>query len=267
MYDNRHYHLAKKIFLKCFILCLSVVIFVASSYANDIIIEIKETSKLPIHAYESRESVANIIAIIGGNGLKNKNGKSRNFLVRKKEVFIDGLMNFYLLPNYTKKEKASYEIRVSDERMQRIMALVKKIKERNGRPVFIVGFSRGSVDAGQFAKKYPDQISGIVLASGIYTNNSRKAEFYSMQMIIGDTVETPTLLVHHSDDNCIATPFEYSEEFYENLNAPSKMFLSYSGGLSNGGECGPLNYHGFEGVGKNVASEISSWIRDAVKIE
>jgi alpha-beta hydrolase superfamily lysophospholipase len=147
------------------------------------------------------------------------------------------------------------------------MALVKKIKERNGRPVFIVGFSRGSVDAGQFAKKYPDQISGIVLASGIYTNNSRKAEFYSMQMIIGDTVETPTLLVHHSDDNCIATPFEYSEEFYENLNAPSKMFLSYSGGLSNGGECGPLNYHGFEGVGKNVASEISSWIRDAVKIE
>ena len=266
MHHNRHSHCVKNFFLKCFILCISTVIFVASSYANDITIEIKETSKLPIHAYESRESVANIIAIIGGKGLKNKNGKSRNFLVRKKKVFIDGLMNFYLLPNYTKKEKASYDIRVSDERMQRILALVKKIKERNGKPTFIVGFSRGSVDAGKFAKKYPDQISGIVLASGIYTNNSRKAEFYSMQMIIGDTVETPILLVHHSDDSCIATPFEYAEEFYANLNAPSKMFLSYSGGLSNGGECGPFNYHGFEGVGKNVASEITSWIRDAVKI-
>ena len=260
MHHNRHSHCAKNFFLKCFIFCISTVIFVASSYANDITIEIKETSKLPIHAYESRESVANIIAIIGGKGLKNKNGKSRNFLVRKKKVFIDGLMNFYLLPNYTKKEKASYDLRVSDERMQRILALVKKIKERNGKPIFIVGFSRGSVDAGQFAKKYPDQISGIVLASGIYTNNSRKAEFYSMQMIIGDTVETPILLVHHSDDGCIATPFEYAEEFYANLNAPSKMFLSYSGGLSNGGECGPFNYHGFEGEERKVADMIASWL-------
>ena len=257
----------KNFFLKYFISCLSTVIFVASSSAKDIAIEIKETSNLPIHAYESRESVANIIAIIGGKGLKNKNGKSRNFLVRKKEVFIDGLMNFYLLPNYTKKEKASYEIRVSDERMQRVLALIKKIKERNGRPVFIVGFSRGSVDVGQFAKKHPDQISGIVLASGIYTNNSRKAEFYSMKMIIGDTLETPTLLVHHSDGSCIATPFEYAEEFYTNLNAPSKKFLSYSEGLSSGGECGPLNHHGFEGIGKKVASEITSWIRDTVKME
>jgi predicted esterase len=262
---NKHSDCIKNFFLKSIISFLSTVIFVASSSAEDITIEIKETSNLPIHVYESRESVANIIAIIGGKGLKNKNGKSRNFLVQQKKVFIDGLMNFYLLPNYTKKEKASYEIRVSDERMKRVLALVKEIKERNGKPVFIVGFSRGSVDAGQFAKKYPDQISGIVLASGIYTNNSRKAEFYSMQMIIGDTVETPTLLVHHSDDSCIATPFEYAEEFYTNLNAPSKMFLSYSKGLSNGGECGPLNHHGFEGIGENVASNITSWIRDTVK--
>jgi predicted esterase len=262
---NKHSDCIKNFFLKSIISFLSTVIFVASSSAEDITIEIKETSNLPIHVYESRESVANIIAIIGGKGLKNKNGKSRNFLVQQKKVFIDGLMNFYLLPNYTKKEKASYETRVSDERMKRVLALVKKIKERNGKPVFIVGFSRGSVDAGQFAKKYPDQISGIVLASGIYTNNSRKAEFYSMQMIIGDTVETPTLLVHHSDDSCIATPFEYAEDFYKNLNAPSKMFLSYSKGLSSGGECGPLNHHGFEGIGENVASNITSWIRDTVK--
>ena len=267
MYYNGRYNCTKTFFLKFIIIFLFTVIFVSSSFAKDMKIEIKETSNLPIHIYESRESVANIIAIIGGKGLKNKNGKSRNFLVRKREVFIDGLMNFYLLPNYTKKEKASYEIRVSDERMKRILALVKNIKERNGKPVIIVGFSRGSVDAGQFAKKYPDQISGIVLASGIYTNISRKAEFYSMQMIIGDTVETPTLIAHHSDDNCIATPFEYAEKFYMNLNAPSKRLLSYSEGLTNGGECGPLNHHGFEGIGENVVNEITNWIRETVRIE
>ena len=64
-----------------------------------------------------------------------------------------------------------------------------------------------------------------------------------------------------------AAPFEYAEEFYTNLNAPSKMLLSYSEGLSNGGVCGPLNHHGFEGIGENVAGEITNWIRDKVKIE
>ncbi len=105
MYYIGHYNCTKKVFLKIIIIFLTAVICVSSSSAKDMTIEIKETSNLPIHIYESRESVANIIAIIGGKGLKNKNGKSRNFLVRKRGVFIDGLMNFYLLPNYTKKEK------------------------------------------------------------------------------------------------------------------------------------------------------------------
>jgi hypothetical protein len=79
---NKHSDCIKNFFLKSIISFLSTVIFVASSSAEDITIEIKETSNLPIHVYESRESVANIIAIIGGKGLKNKNGKSRNFLVQ-----------------------------------------------------------------------------------------------------------------------------------------------------------------------------------------
>ena len=244
-----------------------LLIFAPNSYANNIKIEVIRASTLPINAYERRSSIANIIAIIGGKGLKNKHGKSRNFLVREKEKFTSNFMNYYLFPNYSKKEKASYELRASIERNERILALVEAIKTRNKKPIFIVGFSRGSVDTGKFSKSYPEQISGIVIASGIYNNFSRKAENYSMELIIGESVQVPTLIVHHEDDNCIATPFNNAKTFFKELKAPSKMFLAYSDGLASGGACGPFNYHGFEGIEEKVVDDITSWIRNMSRTE
>ena len=237
-----------------------IFIFISNSYAKNVTIEVKRASKLPIHAYENKSSLANIVAIVGGNGLKNKRGKSQNFLVRTKEKLQNKYMNYYLFPNYNKRETATYELRDSNERIDRILSLIKAIKERNDKPIIIVGFSRGTVDAGKFAKTYPEWVSGIVLASGIYTNVSKKAEFYSMQMIIGKSVEVPALIVHHTDDSCIATPFNYAKKFYNQLQAPSKMLLVYSDGLTSGGECGPFNHHGFEGLENKVAENITSWI-------
>ena len=101
----------------------------------------------------------------------------------------------------------------------------------------------------------------------IYTNVSKKAEFYSMQMIIGKSVEVPALIVHHTDDSCIATPFNYAKNFYNQLQAPSKMLLAYSDGLTSGGECGPFNHHGFEGLEQKVAGDIASWIKSMSKTE
>ena len=249
------------------IIIFSFLIFVPNSHANNIKIEVKRVSILPIHAYESESSIANIISIVGGKGLKNKHGKSRNFLVRGKEKFISESMNYYLFPNYNEKEKASYELRTSIERIERILALVEAIKKRNSKPVFIVGFSRGSVDAGKFAKIYPEQISGIVVASGIYTNFSRKAENYSMELIIGENLQSPILIVHHEDDNCIATPFSNAKKFFIGLKAPSKNLLAYSDGLTSGGECGPFHHHGFEGIEEKVVEDIANWIRKMSKAD
>ena len=76
-----------------------IFIFISNSYVKNVTIEVKRASKLPIHAYENKSSLANIVAIVGGNGLKNKRGKSRNFLVSTKENFQKKYMNFYLFPN------------------------------------------------------------------------------------------------------------------------------------------------------------------------
>ena len=63
-----------------------------------------EISKLPIHAMESIKSGANIIAIVGGKGLRNSQGRSNNYLVRQRENFFASSLNFYLLPNPSKKK-------------------------------------------------------------------------------------------------------------------------------------------------------------------
>jgi alpha-beta hydrolase superfamily lysophospholipase len=77
------------------------------------------------------------------------------------------------------------------------LALVEVIRTRNKNPIYIIGFSRGSVDAGRSAKTHPKSIEGIVLASGIYTNDSKMAEGYAMELVIGRRIETPILIVHH----------------------------------------------------------------------
>ena len=228
--------------------------------AENVSFKVAETSALPVHAVENGAVKANIIAIVGGKGVNNSAGRSQNYLVTQKEIFAAQGLNFYLLPNQSEQERANYRLRDSQKRTDRIKALVEAIKHRNGKPVFLVGFSRGSVDAGRFAKTYPEDVNGIVLASGIYTNSSKKAQDYALESIIGTRISTAVLIVHHRDDSCRVTPFGYAESFYERLTAPMKDLLDYSGGGSSGRECGPLNHHGFEGLESRVAIDISKWI-------
>ena len=139
--------------------------------------------------------------------------------------------------------------------------LVKYISSTNDKPIFIIGFSRGAVDAGFYAKKYPKSISGIILASGIYKNDSNKAKNFSMEKIIGKKIKVNTLIVHHEKDECRVTQYKYAKSFFKKLKAPKKNLLNYTGGSGTGRECGPYHYHGFEGIELKVANDISEWIK------
>ena len=55
------------IFFMSKIALFNTLIFASTAYADNVIIDEKNASKLPIHAYENRLSVANVIAIIGGH--------------------------------------------------------------------------------------------------------------------------------------------------------------------------------------------------------
>ena len=194
-------------------------------------IENKKISDLPVFVTKIENINANLIGIIGGKGMKNEVGKSKNFLIRYKNNFVEKGIAFYLFPNVNSATKASYPRRISEDRIGRLNELVKYISSINDKPIFIIGFSRGAVDAGFYAKKYPESISGIILASGIYKNDSNKAKKFSMEKIIGKKIKVDTLIVHHEKDVCRVTQYKYAKSFFKNLKAPKKNLLNYIVGI------------------------------------
>ena len=49
--------------------------------ADDVKLNFSKVSKLPIHAFENDEANANMMAILGGTGLKNKKGSYINLVI------------------------------------------------------------------------------------------------------------------------------------------------------------------------------------------
>ena len=236
------------------------LILLFSPQINALELNLPAVSQLPIHALESKQSKANVIAIVGGKGLRNALGKSNNFVSRiRNELHIAGL-NYYLLPNPSSSKKAGYGFRASQKNSDRIFQLVKSIKQRNSLPIYLLGFSRGTVDAASYIKRYTTTVDGVILASGIYDNFSRKAEYYSMEKLFDRSYNNRILLVHHKHDRCAVSDPTKLNYFYSVLQSTNKTLLLIDGGDGNGRECGPFHHHGFEGVEQTVASKIAEWV-------
>jgi len=242
--------------------CLFTSVSHSSEAHESKIIHLAEVSNLPIHVLESKNALANLIGFVGGKGLKSRKGISKNFIVRQRLFFVNSGLNFYLFPNINQHEDASYQLRSSQARIQRIHALVESIKKLDDKPVYLLGFSRGSVDVGAFAKKHPELIDGIILMSGIYKNQSYKARDFSMDKIIGTTMSVATLVVHHERDACKVTRFAAATNFFRNLKSPNKMMLTFNAGHGTGNTCGPKHFHGFEKIEANVARSVARWIAE-----
>ena len=63
---------------KLIITQLFFIWLVSPTLAEDLKLNFNDVSELPIHTYKSKQSKANMIAIIGGKGMKNTKGKSKN---------------------------------------------------------------------------------------------------------------------------------------------------------------------------------------------
>ena len=91
-------------------------------------LNIKELSSLPITGYEIVGGKANLILIVGGKGIRNVHGKSKNFLARFQKDIAGSHFNTYVFPNKSKKHKATYAYRNSKEQIKRLTNFVKLLK-------------------------------------------------------------------------------------------------------------------------------------------
>jgi len=259
--DRQHLRTIKKF-------CICAVVLLLNSFADpnlalagSVSLNVAGVSELKISALESELAKANLIGFVGGKGLSNSEGTTRNFLGTQRLLFHGGGLNFYLYPNEDSDAHASYPYRASDKNIKRINLLAKFLKKRNGLPVVLVGFSRGSVDVAQFAKSHSKDIAAIVILSGVYENDSRKAGDYSLNEIIGTEIGVPILGIHHSDDECRVTVPSEAEAFFDSLSAPKKKFVFLDGGRNTGRDCGPFHHHGFEDIERQAVNQVVQWLK------
>ena len=79
----RNGFLRKLIFFSAFFVALPLDL-----RAENISFLVSDTSRLSVHAVENDAAKANIIAIVGGKGVSNSEGRSRNYLVKQKKTFF-----------------------------------------------------------------------------------------------------------------------------------------------------------------------------------
>ena len=97
------------------VIALVVAVLVGGpACADNVKLNFSNVSKLPVHASENDEANANMLAILGGAGLKNKKGKSKKFLVTQESTFTNSILEYYLLPNWSEHERANYQFRAGE---------------------------------------------------------------------------------------------------------------------------------------------------------
>ena len=212
----------------------------------------------------SKHIRAAAILLAGGNGdigidVENETVGSRNFLVRTRSLFSkNGFLT--LTPDLPSDMDSLKNDRGNIDYLTDLSFLVKQIREQTGKPIWLVGTSRGSITVSYHAAAL--DIQGIVLTSTVTTG--KHDTVFSGYL---EKIKVPALIVHHEDDECSASPARYAKEIMHALNnSPKKIILSFREGESGDGRhCGPISPHGFLGIEDKVIGTMSNWMFKAIR--
>ena len=201
--------------------------------------------------------VASVILFAGGHGQLELTGGSsmrwgeKNFLVNSRYLFAaKGIQVAVIDAPYNQFGYMSLNRRTEEHR-NNVKAVAKYMREKANVPIWLVGTSRGTVSVANIAINDPEHYDGAVFTStvldAVYENASE--------------INLPTLVVHHSNDQCVASNPWYAETLYEKLvNAKPRKILWFSGGYTAGDVCGPMSFHGYLGIEQKVVDAIVEFI-------
>jgi len=252
----------KKLLLPVFGLLLALSAL--SALAEDQIVNLETRPGVRVPVYYMKRNGATVILLPGGAGGFGTpvDGKptGNNFLVRSRDFFADAGLNVAVMGRPSDKGDLDYLDRIGDQHMQDIKKLVDYVKADTGLPVWLVGTSRGTVSATAAAIKFGKaDLAGIVLTSSVV--NYKKAGAVPKQDLA--SIRIPVLVVHHENDACQqCRPHEVPAILTGLKIAPLKKLVMVNGGSDPVGDpCGPLHFHGFIGIEKQVVATITDWIK------
>lgn len=218
-----------------------------------------------------RNPEAAVILLAGGKGVLDIDVSgglgqpSSNFLVRSRRLFERaGLITATLdAPSDHKgRDGMRNGFRGTVEHARDIGAVIRYLRARFGKPVWIVGTSRGTVSAVNAATKLetasaarPD---GLVLSATVTKGANKGLQVMRFDL---PSITQPVLLVHHRDDECNVSPFSRIKRLKRKLKRAAKReILTYTGGFNDGKPCRGGSHHGFRGIEPEVVRDIAVWI-------
>jgi len=221
-------------------------------------------------AIDTPSPTAVVVLISGGAGHLGiaPNGVIRNdgnFLVRTRGQFAARGFAVVVPDVPSDRERPPYlrGFRASPEHAADLGAVIAWARARWGKPVWLVGTSRGTQSAATAAldlhgAQAPD---GFVLTSTILARSRNSAEEPPPLTELDLTgVKQPVLVVHHAEDPCGVCPPALLPELMKHL-PPTAQLETVTGGISQGGACEAFSHHGYNGIEDRVVNDISVWIR------
>jgi len=219
---------------------------------------------VPIYTVWREGAVATVVLYSGGGGGYGKIGEdgwpgSNNFLIRSATLFAAHPFNVVLVGRATDVPELDGPTRIGDNHDLDNQAIFRAIKAKSTAPIWLVGTSMGTISAAAAAiRDNGGYVAGVVLTSSVTSSRIRGA-VPSQEL---EKIKVPVLVVHHENDACKnCTPHEAKGIAGGLKNSPIKKTVLVSGGADPSGDpCGPVHYHGYIGMEKEVVDLIAAWI-------
>jgi hypothetical protein len=192
--------------------------------------------------------------------------RAENFLVRTREQFEQQGFAVLVLDAPSDRPRPVFlgnGFRDSAEHMLDLGAAVQWARQKFGKPVFIVGTSRGTQSAAHAAEVLtgPAAPDGIVLTSTILKRSPRGSEGRSVPEMDLSHVAMPVLVVHHAEDPCPVCAPSLLPTLMNKFPPGRAELKTYTGGSNQGDPCEPWSHHGYNGIEGQVVGDIGAWIR------
>jgi pimeloyl-ACP methyl ester carboxylesterase len=212
---------------------------------------------------ERPDATATVVLLPGGRGaigMKDGAPTSDNFLVRNRERFAAAKFNVAVVGRPSDQQDLTLAFRTSAGHVEDLRRIVDRVKRDTGKPVWLVGTSRGTTSAAAAAIALGNAVEGLVLTSSI-TDASLPGAVRNMALA---KVRVPVLVMHHRRDECKATPPGPVQSLMDAfVNAPVKrIVVPTAGGPVSGDPCEPRHWHGFAGMDEGAVEEIVDFVRN-----
>lgn len=219
--------------------------------------------QVPVYEMLNPAAHATLVLLPGGNGgfgkLVDGAPSSQNFLVRERQRFVDAGFHVAVVSRPSDIPDLDNGTRTGEAHLADLRQVVTSLKARHGKPVWLIGTSRGTVSAAAAAIALGDELAGIVMTSSILAWKLPGA--LPRQAL--DKIRIPVLMVHHQDDACWACRAYEAPAVLRALNAAPfrELILISGGGPVSDDACEPHHYHGFIGKEAETIQHITDWIR------